>query len=243
MTLTEQRTGASVSILVDRARRRLDRLSPQDAYEELRDGALVIDIRQEPFRRSDEQIPGSLVLERNVLEWRLDPTSAFRIPEATSHDRRVVLVCPHGDASSLAAASLQDLGLRRVTDVVGGFEGWRRAGLPTAPGFTESGAYVPIGAAALTIDLRGHEVRVLGRSVALSRMELIVLGELHRASGRAVSRRELNHAIGNRDGTDSRAVDLTIHRLRRRLGQRVAGCIETVRGVGFRLHTSTPPGT
>ena len=224
-------------VLAD-ARGSLARLRAEDAYAEFRAGALLIDIRQETFRRPGEQIPGSLVLDRNVLEWRLDPTSPHRIPEATGHDRRIILICPHGDASSLAAAALHAVGLPRATDVIGGFPAWIEAGLPLVPGFTSSGEYVRDGATFLAIDWQTHEVQVFGRRVALSRMELIVLGELHRASGRAVTREELNRAIGSWQGAHSRALDLTIHRLRRRLGRQAAGCLETVRGVGFRLRTS-----
>ncbi|MGH1564883.1 winged helix-turn-helix domain-containing protein [Mumia sp. DW29H23] len=228
----------SVDDVLADARRTFTRLHPAEAYEELLDGALIIDIRQEAFRRTGEQILGSLVLDRNVLEWRLDPTSAYRIPEATSHDRRIVLICPHGDASSLAVATLRTMGVHRATDVVGGFVGWKEAGLPLVAGFTQAGSYVQDGSAPITIDLHAQEVTVLGRRVVLSRMELIVLSELHRAGGRVVTREELNHAVGSWDGSSSRAVDLTVHRLRRRLGARAAQCIETVRGVGFRLLTS-----
>ncbi|WP_262401744.1 rhodanese-like domain-containing protein [Actinomadura sp. CNU-125] len=77
-------------------------------------------------------MPGALVIERNVLEWRLDPACAARLPEATGHDVRVIVLCSEGYTSSLAAASLQDLGLARATDVAGGFRAWAAAGLPAA---------------------------------------------------------------------------------------------------------------
>jgi rhodanese-related sulfurtransferase len=81
-------------------------------------------------------VPGSLVIERNHLEWRLDPTSGAKIAEATDHDVRVLVLCSEGYTSSLAAAALQELGLHRATDVVGGFHAWAAAGLPTVPGGT-----------------------------------------------------------------------------------------------------------
>jgi rhodanese-related sulfurtransferase len=85
------------------------------------------------LQRSDEgELPGALVIERNHLEWRLDPASDARIPEAVDHDVEIVVVCSEGYSSSLAAASLQDLGLHRATDLIGGFRAWKDAGLPTA---------------------------------------------------------------------------------------------------------------
>ncbi|MCP9964802.1 hypothetical protein LUX57_06345 [Actinomadura madurae] len=80
------------------------------------------------------EVPGALIVERNVLEWRFDPSSAARLPEATGHDLRVIVLCSEGYTSSLAAAALHDLGLTRATDVVGGFKAWRAAGLPTTGG-------------------------------------------------------------------------------------------------------------
>lgn len=85
-------------------------------------GALIVDIRPLEQRRRDGELPGAVVVDRNVLEWRLDPTSPHRIPEASDPDREVVVVCNEGYASSLAAATLQRLGLRRATDLEGGFQ-------------------------------------------------------------------------------------------------------------------------
>ena len=96
-------------------------------------GALLVDTRPLAQRRADDEIPGALVIERNVLEWRLDPNSVTRIPEADGYDREVIIVCNEGYSSSLAAATLHDLGLHRATDVVGGFQAWRAAGLPVQP--------------------------------------------------------------------------------------------------------------
>ncbi len=86
-------------------------------------GALIVDIRPIELRARDGDIPGALVIDRNVLEWRLDPTSPDRIPEASDADVEIVLVCDEGYASTVAAAGLQRLGLRRATDLDGGFQG------------------------------------------------------------------------------------------------------------------------
>lgn len=117
------------SVLAD-ARSRLDRLDPYEAWTAFVGGALLVDIRPELNQRLEGTIPGALVIERNVLEWRLDPASDARIPEAVSHDLQVVVVCNEGYTSSLAAAALHDLGLHRATDLVGGFRAWQAAGLP-----------------------------------------------------------------------------------------------------------------
>jgi rhodanese-related sulfurtransferase len=86
-------------------------------------GALIVDIRPVEQRTRDGELPGAVVVDRNVLEWRLDPTSPHRIPEVTGTDQQIVLVCNEGYASSLAALSLQELGLARATDLDGGFQG------------------------------------------------------------------------------------------------------------------------
>ncbi len=115
------------------ARARLNRLGPTAAAEAVRDGAVLVDIRPAAQRAAEGEAPGALVIERNVLEWRLDPASDARLPEATGYDLRVIVMCSQGYTSSLAAASLQDLGLRQATDLVGGFQAWAAAGLPTTP--------------------------------------------------------------------------------------------------------------
>jgi len=89
-------------------------------------GGLVVDTRPASLRERDGALPGAVVVERNVLEWRLDPTSPWRLPEVRDHDQQIVVVCDEGYASSLAAASLQSLGLRGATDLDGGFQAWRR---------------------------------------------------------------------------------------------------------------------
>jgi rhodanese-related sulfurtransferase len=115
-------------------RERLVRLTPAEAAAAVRDGgALLVDIRYGALRDRDGTVPGAAIVERNELEWRLDPQGSHRLARATGHDLPVVVMCNEGYASSLAAASLKDLGLHRATDVVGGFQAWRAAGLPVTP--------------------------------------------------------------------------------------------------------------
>lgn len=121
------------TVLIE-ARSRLKRVGPREAREAWREGALLIDIRPDEQRRREGEIPGTLKLERNVLEWRLDPASPDRIPEMTSHGQPVILVCQEGFASSLAAASLQEIGLVNATDLDGGVSAWAAAGLPFRKG-------------------------------------------------------------------------------------------------------------
>ncbi|HET6353876.1 rhodanese-like domain-containing protein [Streptomyces sp.] len=116
--------------LLERVREDLDRVEPKDAFAAAADGALLVDIRYAALRERDGLIPGALVVERNELEWRLDPRGSHRALEAVSHDLRVVVICNEGYASSLAAASLRQLGLHRATDLIGGFQAWKSAGLP-----------------------------------------------------------------------------------------------------------------
>ncbi|GAA3788768.1 rhodanese-like domain-containing protein [Streptomyces chiangmaiensis] len=119
-----------IDALLAQARSELDRLGPLEAAEAAASGALLVDIRYAALRERDGTIPGALVVERNELEWRLDPLCDHRSPEVTDHYRTVVVVCNEGYASSLAAVSLRQLGLHRATDLDGGFQAWRRAGLP-----------------------------------------------------------------------------------------------------------------
>ncbi|BCY05280.1 hypothetical protein L3i22_003680 [Actinoplanes sp. L3-i22] len=121
----------SISEILDQARARLDRLGPLATAAAIRDGAILIDIRPAAQRAEHGEIPGALIIERNVLEWRLDPRSDARLPFANSYDLAVIITCQEGYTSSLAAAALQDLGLHRATDLAGGFKAWREAGLPT----------------------------------------------------------------------------------------------------------------
>ena len=121
----------TIEQVLSAARARLRRLSPDEAYEAMvKTGAILVDIRPEGQRAIEGSIAGALVVERNVLEWRFDPASSARLPVATDHDIRVVVFCSEGYASSLAAISLQDLGLWRATDMIGGFQAWRAMGLP-----------------------------------------------------------------------------------------------------------------
>jgi rhodanese-related sulfurtransferase len=122
--------GHTIDDYLDQARRRLARLEPHQAAAELANGALLVDTRTESQRANQGEIPGAIVIDRTVLEWRLDPTSPSRIERATDHQIRVIVVCAEGYSSSLAAASLQDIGLVNATDLVGGFAAWKAAGLP-----------------------------------------------------------------------------------------------------------------
>lgn len=112
------------------ARARLCRLDPEAAHLAYRGGALMVDIRPAAQRAAHGTVPGALIIERNVLEWRLDPRCPARLPQAVGYDLPVVVICQEGYTSSLAAAALHDLGLRKATDVIGGFVAWRIAGLP-----------------------------------------------------------------------------------------------------------------
>ncbi|BCJ77226.1 hypothetical protein CS0771_67700 [Catellatospora sp. IY07-71] len=112
------------------ARARLDRLDPARAQRAAAGGAVLVDIRPAAQRAAHGEIPGALIVERNVLEWRFDPRSDARLPVAGAYDLPVVVFCQEGYTSSLAAAALQDLGLHRATDLAGGFAAWQAAGLP-----------------------------------------------------------------------------------------------------------------
>ncbi len=123
----------TIDELLAEARGQIDRLEPRAAFEAVEQGALLIDIRQDTNRLRDGIIPGSLHVPRTVLEWRVDLDSTSRNPHVGGLDRHVIVVCDHGYSSSLAAATLLRLGFGRATDLVGGFVGWRDAGLPTRP--------------------------------------------------------------------------------------------------------------
>jgi len=120
----------TIDELLEAARTRLDRVDAVRAASLVAEGARLVDTRPQWQRDAEGTLPGALVIERNHLEWRLDPTSDARIPEATDHDVTWIVVCSEGYSSSLAAASLQDLGLRHATDLDGGFRAWKAAGLP-----------------------------------------------------------------------------------------------------------------
>lgn len=112
-------------------RSRIERVTPQEALARATAGALLVDTRPVEQRDRDGEVPGALVVDRNVLEWRLDPASPWRLREVTGYDLDVVVMCNEGFSSSLVADTLRSLGLRRSVDVIGGFTAWAAAGLPT----------------------------------------------------------------------------------------------------------------
>lgn len=120
---------SAINQRLEQARAGLDRLDAPAAALAVRDGAVLIDIRPSENRANEGTIPGAVVIHRNVLEWRLDPTSDARLPLADA-DLHAIIVCNEGYTSSLAAADLQALGVRRATDLIGGFRAWKAAGLP-----------------------------------------------------------------------------------------------------------------
>jgi rhodanese-related sulfurtransferase len=135
----------TIETLLADARRGLSRLTPDDAAAAARRGAVIVDIRPLAQRLLEGEVPDSLVVERNVLEWRFDPTCGASLPIA-HHDLHVVVLCSEGYTSSLAAAALRTLGVHRATDVVGGFRAWRDAGLPVTPGGLLEGEHLAPGA-------------------------------------------------------------------------------------------------
>ena len=130
-TLTRPRGARTIDELLADARSRIVRVTPAEAAARLTSGAVLVDIRPAAQRAREGEVPGALAVERNVLEWRFDPASDARLPEATGYDVDVVILCSEGYTSSLAADALRSLGLHRATDVVGGFLAWAAAGLPT----------------------------------------------------------------------------------------------------------------
>ena len=122
----------TVDDLLADARSRLRRLEPGEAQEAMSDGAVLVDIRAESQRARDGAVPAAHVVPRNVLEWRADPASEWRDAAIADPGRQVIVMCDEGYQSSLAAATLQDLGLDGATDLIGGFQAWRRAGLPVS---------------------------------------------------------------------------------------------------------------
>lgn len=126
----EQAVAAPIAELLERARARYTRVTPQQALDALAEGAVIVDTRPAQQRAAEGELGSAVVVERNVLEWRLDPTSGAALPIA-DHDLQVIVLCQEGYSSSLAAASLLDLGIHRATDVIGGYRAWREAGLPT----------------------------------------------------------------------------------------------------------------
>jgi rhodanese-related sulfurtransferase len=116
--------GVAINRLLHESRVGLERVHPSDLEREMAAGALVVDTRPVDQRDRDGDLPGAVVIDRNVLEWRLDPSSPHRLPIADDPARRIVVVCNEGYSSSLAAHTLQRLGLPRATDLIGGFQAW-----------------------------------------------------------------------------------------------------------------------
>ena len=128
--MTELAVANGVDELLAAARAGLQRVTPEQAARAAAEGdALLIDTRTDPQRAEQGELPGAIVIDRTVLEWRLDPRSPWRIPEVCSTDVRIIVLCSQGYSSSLAAASLHAIGLSRATDVIGGVEAWAAAGL------------------------------------------------------------------------------------------------------------------
>jgi rhodanese-related sulfurtransferase len=123
----------TIDDVLARARARLARLSPAQARAAADGGGVLVDIRPAQQRAAEGEIPGAMIVERNVLEWRFDPASEARLPVA-GYDLQVIVVCSEGYTSSLAAAALQDLGVHLATDLAGGFRAWQAAGLPVISG-------------------------------------------------------------------------------------------------------------
>lgn len=120
----------SITEMVQRAWARYQRLGPREAYEAMQRGALLIDTRDSDQRRRNGSIPGALVIDRTVLEWRVDPDSGTTHPAIHGLDTPMILLCQDGHSSSLAVATLLDLGATNVTSIAGGFQAWRDQGLP-----------------------------------------------------------------------------------------------------------------
>ena len=123
----------TIDELLAAARERIDRLAPADVRRAIDDGALLVDTRCAEQRRETGVVPGSVHVPLSVLFWRLDPASGHDDPALSDPGRRVVLLCADGYSSSLAAATLRDLGFDRAGDVDGGFTAWAAAGLPVVP--------------------------------------------------------------------------------------------------------------
>lgn len=229
----------SVIDLLATARAGLVRLDPVAARAAWAAGGLLVDIRPAHQRAEEGEVPGALVIERNVLEWRFDPASDARLPEA-SYDLHVIVLCSEGYTSSLAAHALQQLGVRRATDVAGGFQAWQRAGLPVtgrhrlAAVPSQSGS--PEDAPSLSVDRDSRTVRVAGDEVELTRREFDLLAHLVEQPQRVLTRRNLLDAVWQRHAGPggTRTVDVHVHRLRCKLGDPLAKALVTVRGVGYR---------
>jgi rhodanese-related sulfurtransferase len=134
VTQPERPPGArTIDELLASVRARIGRIQPREVPARMAAGALLVDTRPWEQRSRDGAVPGAVVVDRNVLEWRLDPASPDRIPQVSGYDLEVVVLCNEGYSSSLVADTLRTLGLTRTVDVIGGFVAWRAAGLPIVP--------------------------------------------------------------------------------------------------------------
>ena len=133
----------SIDEILAAARARLERIEPAQLARAVADGAMVVDIRPHEQRSRDGGLPGALVIDRNTLEWRLDPSCAHHIADITGWEMWIVIVCNEGYSSSLAAAMLQDLGLHQATDLVGGFQAWQAFNTQPSPTALTSQATLP----------------------------------------------------------------------------------------------------
>ncbi len=149
MVAVRPRGALTIDEMLASARARLTRVTPREAFGEAAGGSVLIDIRPAAQRAEQGEIPGSTIVERNHLEWRLDPCSDARLPWVTGYDHRIIVFCVDGYTSSLAAAALQDLGLHRATDLIGGFRAWTAEGLPSAPAYAGAATLAPGAAPAL----------------------------------------------------------------------------------------------
>jgi flavin reductase (DIM6/NTAB) family NADH-FMN oxidoreductase RutF/rhodanese-related sulfurtransferase len=171
--------GGGTAALIARARSRLRRLEPWEAAAALEEWAVLVDIRTAAERAVEGEIPDALVVERNVLEWRFDPAGPDRLPMA-HRDLLVIVVCSQGQTSSLAAAALQDVGVDRATDVVGGFKAWRAAGLATSGGAEPDSAGIRVEGAERG-DLEGDAT--LGTAAASFASGIVVVSALDNSGG------------------------------------------------------------
>ena len=233
----------SVVDLLASARAGLLRLDPHRAQRAWQAGAVLVDIRPAAQRAEEGEVPGAMLVERNVLEWRFDPASDARLPLA-SYDLHVIVLCSEGYTSSLAAAALQQVGVRRATDVIGGFRAWRAAGLPTTAGGGTRPALVLVPEPAgspddrdgldLAVDTDQRRAVVEGREMELTRLEFDLLAHLVAAPDRVHTRSALLTSLWDGRHGGSRTVDVHVHRLRSKLGDRTGRALQTVRGVGYR---------
>jgi rhodanese-related sulfurtransferase len=122
-----------IDAVLDQARARIDRFTPEEARAAVTRGAVIVDTRPVEQRRLHGLVPDAVVIARNVLEWRCDPTSGYQDDRIAAASGPVIVMCQEGYASSLAAATLRDVGVEGAADLAGGFEAWRDAGLPVVP--------------------------------------------------------------------------------------------------------------